>query len=160
MLTVRPDSNGDWTWSFENLPKYANGTEIVYTISEDAIPGYTTEVDGFHVTNSYTPGKLDIPVTKSWQDKNDADGIRPDSITVKLYAGGKDTGKELVLDQGNNWTDSFDDLDEYADGVKISYTIAEVEVDGYDTSISGSAETGFVISNSHTPDIPDTPDGP
>ena len=39
------------------------------------------------------------------------------------------------------------------------YTIAEVEVDGYDTAISGSAETGFVISNSHTPIIAedDTP---
>ena len=40
------------------------------------------------------------------------------------------------------------------------YTIAEVEVDGYDTAISGSAETGFVISNSHTPDDPDEPDQP
>ena len=37
------------------------------------------------------------------------------------------------------------------------YTIAEIEVEGYDTAISGSAETGFVISNSHMPDIPDTP---
>lgn len=39
------------------------------------------------------------------------------------------------------------------------YTIAEVEVDGYDTAISGSAETGFVISNSHIPIIAedDTP---
>ena len=137
-----------WTWKFENLPKYTNGREIRYTITEDAVPGYQSEISGMDVTNRYTPGKINIQVTKNWQDKDDADGIRPDSITVKLYADGKDTGKELVLDQKNNWTGSFDDLDEYADGVKIVYTIAEAEVDGYETAISGSAETGFVIGNS------------
>lgn len=171
-ITIRLYANGEqvevvtvtakdgWKWSFANLPKYESGSEIRYTITEDAVSGYQSEVNGMDVTNHYTPGKINIPVTKNWQDKNDADGIRPDSITVKLYADGKDTGKELVLDQGNNWAASFDDLDEYAGGVKISYTIAEVEVDGYDTSISGSAETGFVINNSHTPDTPDKPDDP
>ena len=149
-----------WKWNFTNLPKYENGSEIRYTITEDVVPGYQSEVDGMDVTNHYTPGQINIPVTKNWQDKDDADGIRPDSITVKLYADGKDTGKELILDLENNWAGSFDELDEYAGGVKIVYTIAEIEVKGYDTVISGSAETGFVISNSHTPDIPDTPDDP
>ena len=158
VVTVTADDG--WKWNFTNLPKYENGEEIRYTITEDVVPGYQSEVDGIDVTNHYTPGQINIPVTKNWQDRDDADGIRPDSITVKLYADGKDTGKELVLDQGNNWAASFDDLDEYAGGVKISYTIAEVEVDGYDTSISGSAETGFVINNSHTPDTPDKPDDP
>ena len=149
-----------WTWKFENLPKYTNGSEIRYTITEDAVPGYQSEISGMDVTNRYTPGKINIQVTKNWQDKDDADGIRPDSITVKLYADGRDTGKELVLDQKNNWTGSFDDLDEYADGVKIVYTAVEAEVDGYETAISGSAETGFVISNSHTPEGPDSPGTP
>ena len=150
----------DWTWAFENLPKYAIGSEIHYTITEDVISDYQSEIDGMDVTNRYTPGRINIPVTKNWQDQDDADGIRPDSITVKLYADGEDTGRELVLEQKNNWTGSFNDLDEYADGVKIVYTIAEVKVDGYDTVISGRTETGFVISNSHTPIIPDIPTDP
>lgn len=149
-----------WKWSFTELSKYADGKEIIYTITEDAVTDYQSEVNGMDVTNHYTPGQVNISVTKNWLDQNDADGIRPDSITVKLYADGMDTGKELVLNQKNNWTGSFDDLDEYADGVKILYTIAEVKVDGYDTAISGSAETGFVISNSHTPAAPDTPNIP
>ena len=114
-----------WTWKFENLPKYTNGREIRYTITEDAVPGYQSEISGMDVTNRYTPGKINIQVTKK-----------------------------------NNWTGSFDDLDEYADGVKIVYTIAEAEVDGYETAISGSAETGFVIGNSHTPEGPDSPGTP
>lgn len=97
---------------------------------------------------------------KTWDDDNNQDGKGPDSITVKLYADGEDTGRELVLEQKNNWTGSFDNLDEYADGVKIVYTITEIKVDGYDTAISGNAETGFVISNSHTPATPDEPQNP
>ena len=116
------------------------------------------------VTNEYAPVQepetLSIPVSKEWLDQNDAEGIRPDSITVKLFADGQDTGRELVLNAGNNWTGSFQDLAAFNGGEKIVYTIAEVRVDGYDTEIQGSAETGFVIRNTHTPEEPDEPDKP
>ena len=169
-ITIRLYANGeqtevrtvtaedDWAWTFENLPKYENGKEIIYTITEDPVSDYQSEIYGMNVTNSYTPGQINIPVTKNWKDQDDADGIRPDSITVKLYANGKETGKVLILNQMNRWTDSFNNLDEYADGEKIIYSIAEVRVEGYEVSISGNSETGFVISNSHTPEIPDVPD--
>ena len=168
-ITIRLYANGeqtevrtvtaedDWAWTFENLPKYENGKEIIYTITEDPVSDYQSEIYGMNVTNSYTPGQINIPVTKNWKDQDDADGIRPDSITVKLYANGKETGKVLILNQMNRWTDSFNNLDEYADGEKIIYSIAEVRVEGYEVSISGNSETGFVISNSHTPEIPDVP---
>ena len=48
-----------WTYTFENLPVYANGQKIVYTISEDAVSEYTTlDIEGnaetgFTVTNQY-----------------------------------------------------------------------------------------------------------
>ena len=50
----------DWKWSFENLDKYENGKEINYTITEDLVKGYKTEItgntkDGFEVTNTYKP---------------------------------------------------------------------------------------------------------
>ena len=34
--TVTEEDN--WSWSFTNLPKYENGAEITYTITEDAVP--------------------------------------------------------------------------------------------------------------------------
>ena len=83
-ITIRLYANGDpvktetvtaedgWKWSFTDLPKYAGGKEIVYTISEDAVPGYTTVVNGFNVTNSYTPGKTNVTVTKAWNDAEHA----------------------------------------------------------------------------------------
>lgn len=50
----------NWKWSFEDLDKYENGKEINYTITEDLVKGYKTEItgntkDGFEVTNTYKP---------------------------------------------------------------------------------------------------------
>ncbi len=49
-------STDAWTATFTGLPKYSNGTEIAYAVTEDAVEGYTSEVtgsvaEGFTVTN-------------------------------------------------------------------------------------------------------------
>ena len=142
-----------WKWIFENLPKYENhGSLIYYTITENAVEGYSTIYDGYDVTNVHTPEEISLTVTKSWADNNDQDGIRPDEITVVLLADGVPTGETLVLSAEDNWTGSFIGLDKYADGVEIVYTIDEVAVEGYETVISGDMTTGYVITNSHTPE--------
>ena len=149
----------DWKWKFENLDKYENGKEINYTIAEEKVEGYTTEVKGYDVKNSYTPGKTSLQVTKAWEDKNDQDGVRPNSVTIKLLADGVETGKKLVLTKANNWTGSFTDLDEYKAGKKIVYTIKEETVgNGYKSVITGNEKEGFVVTNVRTPEqrIPKT----
>ncbi len=148
-LTVT--ENDGWQWSFEDLPKYSGGKEIVYTITEDAVPDYVSAVNGYDLTNSYTPGKTSVNVVKVWQDGSNQDGIRPGSITVTLLANGQETGKTLELKSDNSWTGSFTDLDVYDNGVKIVYTVKELSVSGYQVSISGDAVTGFTITNTHTP---------
>ena len=143
-----------WAWSFSNLPKYENkGTLINYSVTENAVEDYTTEINGFNVINTHAPEKTSVTVTKAWQDNNDQDGIRPEGITVKLLANDADTGKTLVLNQGNNWTGSFADLDKYAKGVEIVYTVAEIEVEGYNSVTTGSQAKGYTITNSHTPAV-------
>ena len=95
---------------------------------------------------------MSVSVVKSWQDDNDKDGIRPDEITVKLYADGEDTGEELELSAADNWTGTFKELDEYNAGEKVEYTVEEIAVDGYKTVITGDADNGYIVTNSHTPD--------
>lgn len=151
---VTPDAQGNWTWHFENLPKYANGHEIVYTIAEEAVQDYTTSIHGYDVTNTYNPGKITIEVIKGWEDNNNQDGLRPASVTVNLLANGQPTGRTLVLNEGNNWQGEFDDLIEYYAGVKIAYTVSEEAVNGYTPSygVNGNILT---IINSHTPETRD-----
>ena len=57
--TATLNAAGNWKHTFANLPKYdANdGHEIVYTVKEDAIPGYKTTIsgdvqNGFVITNT------------------------------------------------------------------------------------------------------------
>ncbi|WP_289466182.1 Cna B-type domain-containing protein, partial [Klebsiella pneumoniae] len=72
----------DWSWSFTDLPKFAAGRQIVYSVAEEAVAGYTAAVNGYNVTNIHTPEVIDIEGTKTWDDADDQDGLRPGSITV------------------------------------------------------------------------------
>ena len=144
----------NWTYNFTDLPKYADGKEIVYTVTEDTVADYTTAIDGTTITNSYTPGKTSITVTKAWVDNDNQDGIRPDGIKVQLYAGEDAQGEEVTLDGTNNWTYTWTGLDAKKDGQDIVYTVKETgEVTGYTSEISGDAQTGFVITNTHKTEI-------
>ena len=149
-----------WKWSFDNLAKYENGKEITYSIVEEQVESYSSKVDGYNVTNSYTPGKTSVQVTKKWDDADDKDGKRPTSVKITLYADGEKTDKTLVLNKENNWTGNFTELDEYKAGEKIEYSIKEEPVgNGYVSEISGNVTEGFVVTNTRTPDpeVPVTP---
>ncbi|KAJ82761.1 collagen adhesin precursor [Enterococcus faecalis NY9] len=69
-----------WQYAFENLPKYENEQAIVYIVTEDQVPEYNTEINGYDITNSYTSGKTSVSVTKAWNDNNNQDGLRPNSV--------------------------------------------------------------------------------
>lgn len=154
-------SGPEWSWKFEDLDRFnAEGAEIVYTITEDVVEDYSTVVDGYDVTNNHTPGKTSVQVTKSWSDHNNQDGLRPESVTIRLLADGEATGYELTLTAENHWTGTFEDLDVYKDGKKIVYSVEEVPVDGYESSITGEASTGFTVTNIKKPDIPVKPKKP
>lgn len=148
---VKADKDGNWTYAFNDLPKYANGQEITYTVSEDAVKDYTTTQKGNDFTNTHKVGKTSVSVKKIWKDSNNQDGIRPEKITVKLLANGEKTDKTLTLDEKNNWSGSFTDLDAKKKGKDIQYSIAEVSVPkGYKSIITGDATKGYIVTNTHT----------
>ena len=149
--TLVLNESNSWKGTFTGLPKKANGVDIVYTIKEEPVPsGYTVAITGdttgFTVTNTYSPEKINIPVTKIWQD--DADKIRPESITVNLKKG-TEVIDTVELNKENNWTHTFENLPKKENGEEIIYTVEEIEPEGYTASITGSMAEGFVITNKH-----------
>ena len=142
----------DWKYSFENLPKFEQGKQISYTISEEQISDYQASQDGYDTINTHTPGKVSVPVVKVWEDKNNQDGKRPGFVSVQLWKDGKDTGKSLVLNETNHWQGSFDNLDEYQNGQLIDYQVKEKAVSGYESLVTGDRKTSFVVTNVHTPE--------
>ena len=159
MLTL--DVTNSWKDTFANLPKYTPlGAEITYTVSEDAVDGYTFAIagdaaTGLTVTNTHTPATTEVKVTKTWVGKKGS------SVTVHLLADGVDTGKTLTLDAAGNWTGSFTDLPKYKDGAEIAYTVKEDAVEGYTSEVTGDAATGFTVTNTEVPPTtPETPGNP
>ncbi|NMA18481.1 MAG: Cna B-type domain-containing protein [Clostridiaceae bacterium] len=145
-----------WTWTFADAPKREAGELITYTIKQDPVFEYTTTIEGdavngFKVTNAYTPILLEGDVTITWDDADDQAGLRPSSVTIKLYANGKDTDKTLTLTKSDHWIGAFTDLPKYKDGKEVIYTIKDVPVNKYDSSISGGMVKGFVIIKHHKP---------
>ena len=136
----------NWNYSFTNLDKYSKGKEIAYTVKEDEVTGYTTKISGYDITNTHTPEKISIEGTKTWNDSNNQDGKRPESITINLLANGKKVSSTTAT-VASNWKYSFDNLDKYNQGTEIKYTLEEISVDGYTSEI-----TDFNITNTHTPE--------
>ena len=151
------DTSKGWQYNFTNLPKYDNGKEITYTITEDAVADYSTKIDDYNITNSYTPGKTSVTVTKAWNDNSNDDKKRPASIQVQLYANGKKVGDPVTLSESTKWTYTWSDLDAKKSGTDIKYTVEEVNTpDGYTSNVSGNAKTGYTITNTEntTPPTP------
>ncbi|EIQ7097420.1 Cna B-type domain-containing protein [Enterococcus faecalis] len=141
-----------WQYAFKNLQKYENGQEIVYTVTEDQVPEYNTEIKGYDITNSYTPGRTSVSVTKAWNDNNNKNGLRPNSIQVQLLADGKKQGDVVELNAANNWTKTWNDLAQKANGKDIAYTIEEVKVPGYTTTVNDTDKGNILLTNTYTPE--------
>lgn len=139
-------SANDWKYETKALPKYAAGQEITYTVSEEAVPGYTSKVDGYNITNSYTPETTTVSGSKTWEDGDNQDGKRPASITVNLLADGQKVNTQTVS-EAEGWSYNFTGLPVYKDGQRITYTVTEEAVPGYSTNLNG-----YNITNSYTPE--------
>ena len=101
-----------------------------------------------------------VTVTKIWDDSDDADELRPESVTVALYADDAATGETITLSEKNNWSTSFTGLDIHdSEGNTIAYSIIETAVDGYATAYSnltGNAVSGYAITITNTHEATET----
>lgn len=158
-----------WTATFKDLPQHKDGdktTDSVYTIEEDAVPGYATTItgdatDGFTVTNKVIPDTTtSVKVTKVWDDGDNARDLRPDSVTVTLLRDGESYAT-VELNANNGWTATFDDLPAHQQGSldkDFVYTVSENQADGYKQPvITGDATSGFIITNTVVPATPTPP---
>ena len=141
-VTVKADD--DWTKIWNSLPAKNAGTDVKYTVEISGVSSdYTAEMsgnaaDGYVLTASHTTAVADIPVSVTWNDIDDQDGIRPAEVETELYANGETTGKKLTLTAENGWKGSFEKLPVNAGGKAITYSLKSVsEVEGYKETSEG-----------------------
>ena len=162
--TATLSSSNGWTYTFSNLPKYKNGSQVSYSVQETAITDYTTSISGngstnVTITNTHVPERTQVTVTKQWNDDDNLDDLRPSSITVTLYKNGTSTGQTVTLSANNNWTASFTNLYKYENGRIIDYTVRENSIPEYTVEGNQSADktqdsdgnTSYTLRNTHEP---------
>ncbi|WP_141669169.1 Cna B-type domain-containing protein, partial [Bacillus wiedmannii] len=126
----------DWKYKFDNLVTYdANGVAYKYEVKEQPIDGYTTEVNGYDITNTKVVQKTKVEGTKTWKDGN-AEG-RPTMIKVDLLQSGTVIATQEVS-EATGWKYEFKDLAiTNADGKAYKYEVKEQAVDGYESKVNG-----------------------
>lgn len=161
LITLNAGNEFSKTWT--GLQKNRTGKvgeAIVYT-AEATVPNpdlYETSVSGdaatgLVVTNTYIPATVEIPVSVKWDDAENQDGVRLDSVEAELYADGEATGNKVTLNAENSWTAKFAQVDVKKDGTRIKYEVKSTEKEGYTVSVSGDIldEEGLTLNYKHVP---------
>ena len=140
-LTSADAKDGDsntWEHIFTNLKKYnEEGQEIDYQLSEELSSEennkfYVATIDQETktVTNTFTvpDEKVEIPITKVWDDNDNANGRRPESVTLQVKNGSQIVDSHTVT-ESDGWAYTFTELPKYDNnGDEINYTIDEAEL--------------------------------
>ena len=147
----------NWKAVFDQLDKVNEQNEKYYYYAiEEGDSGSGIEVKYDHgepdentvafTTTIINKGFTDITVTKTWQDDNDAQDLRPDTLKLTLYRKTAVTEQEKVdevtlsaeeAQSGNSnvWTYTFQDLpDTDENGNLYTYRVEEEPVSGYTES--------------------------
>lgn len=156
VAVISSDTNGEA--NLEGLPRDN------YTVQEMKAPeGYLRSSDKYRInadqfdltkvailnlSNVRAGQKRSISVNLKWVDAGNQTQSRPEKVTVELLQNGQGTGKTMDLSQANAWKVDFTDLPKYDDSGKLySYNIREQAIDGYSPAISGTAGSGFTLTN-------------
>lgn len=149
------NADNQWSVMFSNLPKYANGKTIDYTLTEEAVPGYTSSITrngkSFTLINTHVDETKNITITKAWNDENNQDGLRPKSITA-VVNGSDGSARFVQLFESQNWTTSLNNLPKYKNSTEVQYTVKENAISGYETEIKQTGDS-YTITNTHAPAV-------
>lgn len=155
---------GDSAAYWFDLPVVVDGKQAEYKAMEATrIDGYTAQctdpasaADGMVMTctNTHTPETTSLGVNKVWNDADNQDGSRPDSITVHLVKNGVKTNQSATLNAANNWSNAnaFTNLPVYENGMKITYGVQEDVPSGYTVTTDGvDKDHDITLTNTHHP---------
>ena len=132
--------------SYTVTERAAQDMRVSSTGSEGAITG-TGHMAAF--VNTMTQAYTDLIVRKAWNDANDAQKLRPQSVTVDVTRNGQ-TITTLTLNAANRWTQTLTQLPMVDDnGEAYDYDVVENDVpEGYTASVVTRGTT-FTVINTH-----------
>ena len=172
VVTGNVTTNEDWSYTFENVPKYNNRNELInYTLEEepvvqDGFKFYKKSIsgdmnDGFDVTNTFKipTETISVKADKHWADNSNQAKKRPTSIILRLKNGAEIVEDKTLTGTGDDWTYTFTNVPKYNQlGNEVNYSLEELETNTgdlkfYNKDIAGTYKAGFTVTN--TFNVPD-----
>lgn len=184
-ITVTPDENGEWHYSF-TAPKYdADGKEIAYTVEELPVQGFVPSYDGFNILNTYiSPIEIDPPIIEKMVEGENApetgftfllrgesgtpmpEGSAGSTKTLTLNGSGEVEIGAFTFAEPGIYTYTISELNTGADGWTYDNTVYTLTFtvtleDGvlhasYTLTKDGEAADKALFVNRYTPVEPDT----
>lgn len=84
-----------------------------------------------------------------WDDSNNPNNTRPDSVKVQLLQNGNNYGSEATIASSDNWTKTWSNLPVYSDdgSTQYTYTISnKSNVPGYTATVSKASNGTYVVT--------------
>lgn len=128
-----------------NTENIADGVYLdasLVAITDSTENGVITNVKGSEIQ--------EFSVVSNWEDHNNVDGIRPEYVTVQLYADGVAVDTPVILSPANSWSYTWTEL-----ATGPIYTVVQSTADGYTTTYDYSVGNLGVILNVHDPETVD-----
>ena len=125
----------DWSYEFTELPAYSEdgSTAYTYTVDEEPVEGYITNVSGTNLINTIT-GTTSVSGTKTWRVPEGTE--LPESITVILKRNDEPVARKKVT-AADDWSYEFTELPAYSEdgSTAYTYTVDEESVAGYNKEV-------------------------
>ena len=172
VVTGNVTTNEDWSYTFENVPKYNDRNELInYTLEEepvvqDGFKFYKKSIsgdmnDGFDVTNTFKipTETISVKADKHWADNSNQAKKRPTSIILRLKNGAEIVEDKTLTGTGDDWTYTFTNVPKYNQlGNEVNYSLEELETNTgdlkfYNKDVAGTYKAGFTVTN--TFNVPD-----
>lgn len=147
--SIELNESNNWKGSFKDLAKYSkSGSEVAYTVAEDAVEGYSSKVAGdagrgFTVTNTVKTGELDVSKTVVAREglAVDADKIFKFVVEATDAMGRKVSGTygDATFEDGEATLKLKDGQTARITGLPAgtAYTVTERAADGYKAAVNG-----------------------
>lgn len=148
--SIELNESNNWKGSFKDLAKYSkSGSEVAYTVAEDAVEGYSSKVAGdagrgFTVTNTVKTGELDVSKTVVAREglAVDADKIFKFVVEATDAMGRKVSGTygDATFEDGEATLKLKDGQTARITGLPAgtAYTVTERAADGYKAAVNGA----------------------
>ena len=129
----------DFGSKVDYVDKVKEGFKLDGTVPEELIIGLDPAQN---VLKVYYIRQAEQKLVKIWDDKDDIDQLRPDSVKVDLKQNGEVVKADVELTAANDWTYVW-----YGDG---EWTVEEKDVaEGYTAEVTRGEDGSFVLTNTH-----------